>query len=109
MSPTIYAVTPDDEVAFPAFAKEHSIKGECDGVVKERKRTDILFLKVIVLMWIAMTIVGIIAHQHGDPYRLITPMDDNGALCGISRDVKSKPYFYTVTATGSELMITLNR
>ena len=105
MSPTVYTMKPDDDTAFPTCSKKHSKKEECDGMVTERKRTDILCLKLIVCMWIAMSVVGSIALKHGNPYRLIAPTDDNGSLCGISADVKSKPYFYTITATGSESMI----
>ena len=105
MSPTIYTVAPGDETAFPTCAGKHSKKGVYDGMVKERKRTDILFLKIIVCMWIAMTVVGGIAHRDGDPNRLIAPYDSHGRLCGISADVESKPYLYTIYTEGSNLMI----
>ena len=102
MSPTVYTVTPGDKTAFPTCAEQHSQKGECDGMIKARKRTDILFFKLIVCMWIAMSAVGGIAVQRGDTNRLIVPLDDNGSLCGISADVKGKYRFYTVTAAGSD-------
>ena len=110
MSPTVYTVTSDKVTVFPTCAEKHSKKGEYDGMVKERKVTDVHFLLAIGCMWIAMSVVGGIAVSKGDIFRLTAPMDDNGFLCGSSPGLESKPNFYTITAAGSDLMIfgTLN-
>ena len=102
MSPTIYDVAPGDETA---YTMEWSKKGVYDGMVKIRKRTDIPFLIIIVCMWIAMTVIGGIVYRDGDPNRLIAPYDTYGRLCGISADVDSKPYLYTIYTEGFNLMI----
>ena len=107
MSPTVDTDTmkTDDNTAFPTYTEKHSTTKEYDGMVKERKRSDVLHLKAIVCMWIAMSVVGGIAVKYGDPNRLIAPIDDNGSLCGISADVKDRPYFYTITAAGFDSII----
>ena len=97
MSPTVYTVTSDKVTVFPTCAEKHSKKGEYDGMVKERKETDIHFLLAIGCMWIAMSVVGGIAVSNGHINRLIAPMDDNGHLCGYSAGLESKPNFYTIT------------
>ena len=105
MSPTVYTVTSDKVTVFPTCAEKHSRKGEYDAMVKERKVTDVHFLLAIGCMWIAMSVVGGIAVQHGDTDRLIAPMDENGSLCGISAGMENMPNFYTITAAGSDSII----
>ena len=110
MSPTVDTMKTDDNTTFPTCTEKHSKTQEYDGMVKDRKRTDVLYLKAIVCIWIAMTVVGGIAVKHGDPNRLIAPMDDNGSLCGISANVKDAPSFFTITTAGLDSIIfgTLN-
>eukprot|EP00559_Dactyliosolen_fragilissimus_P001904 CAMPEP_0184864728 /NCGR_PEP_ID=MMETSP0580-20130426/15932_1 /TAXON_ID=1118495 /ORGANISM="Dactyliosolen fragilissimus" /LENGTH=456 /DNA_ID=CAMNT_0027363639 /DNA_START=83 /DNA_END=1450 /DNA_ORIENTATION=- len=53
-----------------------------DGPTDKRSYTDILFGILIVLMWGAMTGIGIYAFQKGD-YRLVLyPLDYDGNICG---------------------------
>jgi solute carrier family 44 (choline transporter-like protein), member 2/4/5 len=53
-----------------------------DGPTKDRHCTDIVCFALIVVMWIAMTGVGIYAVQNGD-YRLVLfPLDYDGNICG---------------------------
>jgi hypothetical protein len=33
-------------------------------------------------------------YTNGDPYKLITPIDQDGRLCGINTDVLNFPYLY---------------
>ena len=67
-----------------------------DGIVKERSCTDVFWLLSILVMWFALTVVGSVAVQKGDPYRLISPVNDQGDICGYTGDVTGKPYFYVV-------------
>jgi hypothetical protein len=101
VSSIAYTVKEGDSKAFPNAAGKHSKNGEYEGMVANRRTTDILFLILIIAMWICMTIVGGIAVRDGNPYRLIAPIDENGSLCGISPSVKSTGKFYTVTAQGN--------
>ena len=43
---------------------------------EKRRTTDVLFLLAIIAMWVVMTIVGAISIPNGNPYRLISPVDD---------------------------------
>lgn len=74
---------------------EHS-KGAKNGLVEKRSCTDVICLLMIICLWIAMTCVGSLAIEHGDPYRLISPIDDVGDICGYTGAAKDEPYFYTV-------------
>ena len=100
MSSAVFTVKPGDTASFPTCADKHSKKGEYEGMVKERRTTDILFFIAIFCMWVAMSVVGGIAVRDGNPYRLIAPIDDGGSMCGISPSVKNLAKFYTVTALG---------
>lgn len=43
---------------------------------EKRRTTDVLFLLAIIAMWVVMTIVGAISIPNGNPYRLVSPVDD---------------------------------
>ena len=43
---------------------------------EKRRTTDVLFLLAIIAMWVVMTIVGAISIPNGNPYRLISHVDD---------------------------------
>eukprot|EP01035_Chromulina_nebulosa_P017196 gene17196-22716_t len=72
--------------------------------IKDKKRgcTDILFMLLLILTWIAMTIVGFIACgiikstviPVGNPKRLIYATDYKGAICGVDYSVRNKPKAY---------------
>ena len=47
---------------------------------EKRRTTDFLFLLGIIAMWVVMTIVGAISIPNGNPYRLVSPMDDTVGL-----------------------------
>lgn len=64
--------------------------------MKERSCTDVFCLLLIICMWLAMTVGGALAIVNGDPYRLISPINDTGEICGYTGDVVNQPYFYTV-------------
>ena len=100
VSSVVFTIKDGDKKSFPNSAEKHSKKGEYVGMVERRHTTDILFFLAIFGMWIAMSVVGGIAVQTGDPYRLIAPMDASGSMCGISPSVKDKGKKYTVTASG---------
>jgi len=54
-----------------------------DGPTKERKCTDILCTLLLLVMWAAMTGVGIYAVKNGDYRVVLYPMDYTGNICGI--------------------------
>jgi choline transporter-like protein 2/4/5 len=72
--------------------------------ISEKKRgcTDCLCLILLLLSWVATTIVGLIALgtitdprlPKGNPLRLAAPMDYNGRLCGYDAGVLSRPVGY---------------
>mmetsp|Transcript_20759 Transcript_20759/g.18917 ORF Transcript_20759/g.18917 Transcript_20759/m.18917 type:complete len:666 (+) Transcript_20759:237-2234(+) len=72
--------------------------------IKDKKRgcTDLLFMLLLILTWIAMTIVGFIACgiiestiiPVGNPKRLVYATDYKGAICGVDESVRNKPKAY---------------
>ncbi len=53
-----------------------------DGPTHNRRCTDILFSILIVLMWTAMTVLGIYSWNNGDYRAILYPMDYAGNICG---------------------------
>lgn len=86
----------DDE----PLAKKHSCKDGFEGCATKRRSTDCLFLIIIVLLWAAMSYVGYRAITMGNPYRLISPINDQGQVCGQTDAVKNEPYFTSVMTLG---------
>lgn len=72
-----------------------------DGPTKDRHCTDILMLLLIVLMWAAMTAVGIYAAAEGDFRLVLYPLDYDGNICGTdfgSIDMSDYPYLLYVSS-----------
>lgn len=53
-----------------------------DGPTKNRHCTDVLCLGLIIVMWVAMTIIGVYAITEGDYRVVVYPMDYDGNVCG---------------------------
>ena len=94
----VYTIKEGDKASFPTSSGQHSSQGKYTGMVKERYTTDIFFLLAIFALWTAMSIVGGIACQQGNPYRLIAPMNDIGSNCGYSPSVADQPVWYQVSS-----------
>jgi hypothetical protein len=72
--------------------------------LREKKRwcTDILFFLILIAVWIAVSIIGLIvtgAIQNptltaGNPYRLLHAVDYTNHICGFDNGVTSTPYGY---------------
>jgi len=68
------------------------------GPVEKRHCTDIMFLILIILSWMAMTGIGFVVCgvvksptlAPGNPYRLLNGIDYRGQICGIDGPVKQK-------------------
>jgi len=50
----------------------------------------IIFAAFLLLM----VIISIIGFQKGDPYKIVTPFDASGNICGESVDFEDYPYLY---------------
>ena len=66
----------------------------------KRRITDVTFLLLLSGFWIVMTAIGIYSIKNGNPYLLISPVNDQGQVCGHSNAVRSQPYFYSVLTSG---------
>jgi hypothetical protein len=72
------------------------------SIVLTKRCTDVLLMVLLLLTWLAMTIVGFagcgliqtINIKPGNPYRLTHPLDYQGSLCGFDPSVSSQPYGY---------------
>ena len=82
------------------FSDEGDNKGrlqapaDFDGPVANRRCTDILFALLLLVMWIAMTAVGVYSWNHGDHRAVLYPMDWSGNICGTNfgeRDMTDFP------------------
>lgn len=73
-----------------------------------RRCTDILFILILVIMWIAVTFIGLASLGlvksdyivKGDPNRLIRGLDNNGNICGVDNIVKNYPNKYLPNSDG---------
>ena len=66
----------------------------------KRRTTDCLFTVLIIVMWVAMTIVGAISIPEGNPALLVSPVNDVGSVCGVDPSVINSKYMYYVWPTG---------
>ena len=57
----------------------------------DRRCTDVLFMIVLILGWLAMTYLGADGIANGDPHLLVNGIDYDGRICGIDDAVKDKP------------------
>jgi choline transporter-like protein 2/4/5 len=93
-----YQLTEEDEKE--ALAATHSSQGQYKGLVPQRKTTDCIFSLLILLFWAGMSVIGYFAYIHGDPYRLISPTNDQGKFCGLSEGFEDLPNHYSVIQKG---------
>ena len=83
------------------------VEPDFGGPCKKRRCTDCLCLLLLGTCWFVMTYIGLACipgagidnavcdeETKGNPYRLINGMDYKGQICGINKDVKSKPKLY---------------
>ena len=95
VSLSLFSKAADDGSDSKYKSAEHS-KRVKDGLIQERSCTDVLCFVLIIVMWICMTSVGSVAISNGDPYRLISPINDQGDVCGYTGGQENNPYFYMV-------------
>lgn len=101
MGASFKAYSHDDHLADDGTNKKYKNPRELDwnkddGIKKNRHCTDVFCLLLIVITWIVMTYMGYIGIKKGDPYRLISAVNDQGDICGYTGSGRGKPYFYTV-------------
>lgn len=78
---------------------------EFDGPVRARKCTDIIFTLAIIILWIAMTIVGISSVSEGDVGKLLAPTDYEGNLCGVDDGYEDLSNLYYANSFGSGICV----
>ena len=99
-SSVVYTAKVSDKFVFPSCADQHSTQGQYKGTTPSRQVTDVFFLVGILLLWSAMSIIGALAVQNGNPLRLIAPISDDGSLCGQSSGKVDAPVWYQVSTWG---------
>eukprot|EP00980_Cylindrotheca_fusiformis_P012449 scaffold3054_cov129-Cylindrotheca_fusiformis.AAC.13 len=73
------------------------------GPVENRYCTDLLWLILLLISWLAMTVIGIIVVRDGDARLVLYPLDYDGNVCGTDykdRDMTEYPYLYYTNAVG---------
>jgi len=70
---SFYRVRPKDLANPTTPTKIESVAFNTD----DRHCTDFIFFILLLGMWAAMTVLGVIALKTGDPYRLIGPINEN--------------------------------
>jgi len=98
-SPGLYYISEKDKQD-GSGSHEPSKKEKFTGIIEDRRSTDCLFFILIVGMWVAMTVVGAQAIKHGNPYRLLNGVNDQGRICGFDNGVRNEHKFYTVLQNG---------
>jgi choline transporter-like protein 2/4/5 len=68
--------------------------------IDEREHTDVIFGFLLIVCWVAMTIIGAEAIRDGNPYILINGIDYKGRVCGVTDSVKDKPVYYPINTFG---------
>lgn len=62
-----------------------------NGPIKNRSCTDIICCIIFVVYILGMIVLGGIAFNRGNPYRLLNSVDSDGNICGHDKIVKDRP------------------
>eukprot|EP00903_Cladosiphon_okamuranus_P016544 g15262.t1 len=71
----------------------------------ERRCTDVLFMIVLLMGWLAMTYLGADGITNGDPHLLVNGIDYDGRICGVDEAVKDKPKLYYIRFDGTGVCV----
>ena len=63
--------------------KASAARGVVAGPILDRSCTDILFLLLFILLWLAMGFTMILAFNNGNPDYLLYGIDSDGNICGV--------------------------
>jgi hypothetical protein len=65
-----------------------------NGPIAERSCTDLFMCVIFCAFLLLMVIISIIGFQKGDPYKIVTPYDAAGSICGVSEGYEDYKYLY---------------
>jgi hypothetical protein len=64
------------------------------GPMGNRKCTDCVCLLIFLASCAGMTMIGLYANEHGDPSRILRPIDSDGNFCGASVGYEDYPLMW---------------
>lgn len=70
-----------------------------------RKLTDFPCFLLLFATWALVTYLGVTNIRRGDPYLILSGVNDQGQVCGHDSPVKSQPYFYSVLPSGAGVCV----
>jgi solute carrier family 44 (choline transporter-like protein), member 2/4/5 len=62
--------------------------------LEDRSCTDVLFCIIFLAFLGGFGVISIFGYQHGQPDRLLAPLDADGRFCGLDPIAKDYPYLY---------------
>ncbi|CAM9571680.1 unnamed protein product [Ectocarpus sp. 6 AP-2014] len=71
----------------------------------DRRCTDVLFMLVLILAWLAMTYLGVDGISNGNPDLLLNGIDYDGRICGVDDGVKDKSKLYYIRFDGTGVCV----
>ena len=90
----------DEEYDGKDYQADSKIKDE--GPLKDRKCTDLFFWFVFMAALVAYAFTSKFAWDNGHPRQLITPVDGDGKLCGLSKGYETYPFLYYILTKDSK-------
>ena len=75
----------------------------------DRKCTDVIVCLLFFLFFCGMFATAAYGYSNGDPTKLITPFDSDGAICGKNASYENYPYQYwpDLLSTVPDITLTL--
>ena len=75
-----------------------------DGPLEQRSCTDVLFCLIFLAFLGGVGVVSFFGYQHGQPARLLAPLDADGKFCGLDKGYENHPYLYLLDITQSDIL-----
>jgi hypothetical protein len=72
-----------------------------NGPIEDRSCTDVFMCILFCLFLLCMVCVSIYGFSAGDPYKIITPFDSEGNICGETEGFEDFKYLYWPEAISS--------
>ena len=81
--------------------EDFNIKQELgNGPFNQRRCTDMLCCLIFTLFIVGMGVCTIFGYAHGDPNKLVSPIDGDGNICGVTDGYQDYPYLFIADISG---------
>lgn len=77
-----------------------------NGPLEQRSCTDVLFCLLFLAFVVGLGVISVFGYNHGQPERLLAPLDADGKFCGIEQGYEAYKYLYIMDVSQSDILST---